>query len=145
MSKVEGSGLDFEPLRQDQVSSLPVKQETLPHHSSPHQRRQTGAACRASLPPYHRAMSFLTLNGLAADSAKGDVPHLSIRDVAGEVGTVAASPALRVIMKDQTTPERRTSAARRLMDMARAKPVVKASAKGITAELRRRRNLGELG
>ena len=96
-------------------------------------------------PRYHRAMSFLTLNGLAAASAQGDVSHVSIRDAAGEVGTVAASPALRVFMKDQTTPERRTSAARRLMDMARAKPMVKASAKGITAELRRRRNLGELG
>ena len=96
-------------------------------------------------PRYHLAMSFPTVNCLAATSVKGDVPHLSIRDVAGEVGTVAASPALRVIMKDQTTPERRTSAARRLIDMARAKPMVKASAKGITAELRRRRNLGELG
>ena len=106
--------------------------------------KQVPRAVRVS-PRYRRAMSFLTLNGLAADSVKGEVPHLSIRDVAGEVGTVAASPALRVIMKDQTTPERRTSAARRLMEMARAKPMVKASARGITAELRRRRNLGELG
>lgn len=113
-------------------------------NAGPHTGKQVPRAVRVS-PRYHRAMSFLTLNGLAAASAKGDVPHLSIRDVAGEVGTVAASPALRVIMKDQTTPERRTSAARRLMDMARAKPMVKASAKGITAELRRRRNLGELG
>ena len=113
-------------------------------NAGPHTGKQVPRTVRVS-PRYHLAMSFLTLNGLAAASAKGDVPHLSIRDVAGEVGTVAASPALRVFMKDQTTPERRTSAARRLMDMARGKPMVKASAKGITAELQRCRNLGELG
>ena len=54
-------------------------------------------------------------------------------------------PRARMILKDTTTPERRAAAARRLVEMARAKPTVKNAAKGITAELRRRRNQGELG
>lgn len=90
-------------------------------------------------------MSFLTLDGMPNASRKRDVPRLQLGDAPGDVGTVPASPGLRVIMKDQTTPERRTVAARRLLEMARAKPMVKSAAKGITAELRRRRNLGELG
>lgn len=90
-------------------------------------------------------MKVLTLaDGNLADPARtGAMVRLS--EGTGDVGTVAGNVSLRVILKDDTTLERRAAAARRLVEMARAKPVVKNAAKGITAELRRRRNQGELG
>ena len=54
-------------------------------------------------------------------------------------------PLPRAGVKDATTPKRRAAAARRLVEMARAKPTVKNAAQGITAELRRWRNRGGPG
>ena len=90
-------------------------------------------------------MKFITLSDAAATGALRTGASVRLADAAGDVGTVATSLSLRVILKDETTPERRAAAARRLLEMARAKPMVKTAAKGITAELRRRRNRGEIG
>lgn len=90
-------------------------------------------------------MKFLTLSDTTpADAARAGT-FVRLGDVAGDVGTVAANVSLRVILKDSTTPERRAASARRLVEMARAKPTVKTAAKGITAELRRLRDRGEVG
>jgi hypothetical protein len=91
-------------------------------------------------------MKFLTLTD-TANSADPSRAAALVRqaDRAGDVGTLAANLSLRVILKDTTTPERRAAAGRRLLEMARAKPTVKTAAKGITAELRRQRNRGEIG
>ena len=90
-------------------------------------------------------MKFITLADTKAPDPSGAGALVRLGTAANEVGTVAGKLGLRVILKDTTTPERRTAAARRLIEMARAKPVVKTAAKGITAELRKRRNRGGIG
>ena len=90
-------------------------------------------------------MKFITLSDAQSGEPSRAGVLVRLGSVAGDVGTLPAGLSLRVILKDSTTPERRAAAARRLVEMARAKPTVKTAAKGITAELRRLRNRGELG
>lgn len=59
-------------------------------------------------------------------------------------GQELAVVGVRVIAKPTTTLEQRQAAGRRLIEMARAKPTVRNASKGITAELRRARDRGEI-
>jgi len=90
-------------------------------------------------------MKFITLSDSKTAGPGRASALVRLGDAATDIGTVPAGFSLRVIMKDNTTPERRAASARRLVEMARAKPTVKTAAKGITAELRRLRDRGELG